>query len=221
MFCHRCGVEVQPKQRFCGDCGVSLTGVTDPTEELVRPARPTTPPADLPANRPSITDQLPVTQAVTGVVPSVTRSRRHGPAKRVYDFASDEPDDITHPTVRPAAATAPAPPVRTTPVARPAPVTAEQVTTEQPRPVATGQRTTEMPVIDPNDLRGIRFRFGVVTGTSVVAALVALVGVFANTISIATDSSAPAFEVGDWLVGDLGSNLRVAGLIGIGALLVG
>ena len=92
MFCHRCGVEVQPKQRFCGDCGVSLSGVTDPTEELIRPSPARA--AD-PLITPSLTDQLPVTQAVTGVVPTVTHSRRRGAPKQVYDFASDEPDDIT------------------------------------------------------------------------------------------------------------------------------
>ena len=76
-------------------------------------------------------------------------------------------------------------------------------------------------MIDPQGLRRFRFRFGVVTGTSIVAAIVALVGVFANAITIATDATSPTFETGDWLVGDLGSNLQVAGLIGVGALLVG
>ena len=59
------------------------------------------------------------------------------------------------------------------------------------------------------------------TGTSIVAAIVALVGVFANVVTITTDATAPTFQTGDWLVGDLGSNLQVAGLIGVGALLVG
>lgn len=215
MFCHRCGVEVQPKQRFCGDCGVSLTGVTDPTEELIRPSSGR---AGDPLINASITDQLPVTQAVTGVVPAATRSPGDETPKGVYDFASDEPDDITHPTVRPPAAAPPA-------AARhPIAVTAQQVTAKYAPPTATGPQTAEMPLIDPNDvrgLRGFRFRFGVVTGTSIVAALVALVGVFANTITVTTDAISPTFEIGDWLVGDLGSNLQVAGLIGVGALLVG
>ena len=212
MFCHRCGVEVQPKQRFCGDCGVSLTGVTDPTKELIRP--PSFGPAD-PLIKPSITDQLPVTQAVTGVVPTATRPGRPGAPNGVYDFASDEPDDITGPTTRPEEATQPT--VARHPVAR----TAEQVTTRHVPPAPTGQKTSEMPVLDPEDLRRFRFRFGVVTGTSIVGALVALVAVFANTITITTDATSPTFETGDWLVGDLGSNLQVAGLIGVVALLVG
>ena len=59
------------------------------------------------------------------------------------------------------------------------------------------------------------------SGTAIVAAIVALVGVFANVATITTDATTPTFETGDWLVSDLGSNLQVAGLIGIGALLVG
>jgi hypothetical protein len=78
-----------------------------------------------------------------------------------------------------------------------------------------------MPIIDPQGLHRFRFRFGVVTGTSVVAAIVALVGLFANIATIATDATTPTFEIGDWGVDDLGSNLPAAGLIGIGALLVG
>ncbi|HWM19277.1 MAG TPA: zinc ribbon domain-containing protein [Ilumatobacteraceae bacterium] len=223
MFCHRCGVEVQPKQRFCGDCGVSLTGVTDPTQELIRPSAsapdplisPSTPSITSPSiTGPSITGQLPVTQAVTGVVPTVTRQR--DASKRVYDFASDVPDDITHPTERPAPAATP-PPVSRQRV----PVTAEQVTSAYARPAPTAATTAEMPLLDPEGLRRFRFRLGVVTGTSIVAAIVALVGVFANVVTITTDAVTPTFQTGDWLVGDLGSNLRVAGLIGVGALLVG
>ena len=215
MFCHRCGVEVQPKQRFCGDCGVSLIGVTDPTEELIRPS-----PAHAadPLISASFTDQLPVTQAVTGVVPSVAHSRRRGGPKQVYDFASDEPDDITHPTVRPA------PPIPPSPPRPPVVVTAEQVTAKYAAPAPTGPKTLQMPLIDPHDmgrLRRFRFRFGVVSGTAVVAALVAVVGVFANVTAISTDATSPTFDTGDWLVGDLGSNLQVAGLVGIAALLVG
>jgi hypothetical protein len=211
MFCHRCGVEVQPKQRFCGDCGVSLSGVTDPTKELLRP--PSFGPAD-PLIKPSLTDQLPVTQAVTGVVPTVNRSRRRGTPNAVYDFASDEPDDITHPTTRPAE-------VQSTATRQPVARTAEQVTTRHVRPAPAGQKTSEMPVVDPADLRRFRFRFGVVTGTAIVGALVALVGVFANAITITTDATSPTFEIGDWLVGDLGSNLQVGGLIGVVSMLVG
>jgi hypothetical protein len=212
MFCHRCGVEVQPKQRFCGDCGVSLTGVTDPTEELIRPSSARA--AD-PLIGPSFTDQLPVTQAVTGVVPSVASSRRRGAPKQVYDFASDEPDDITHPTVRPA------PPVPASPARPPIAVTADQVTAKYAPPAPPGPKTLQMPLIDPEGLRRFRFRFGVVSGTAVIAALVALVGVFANVASITTDAASPTFETGDWLVSDLGSNLQVAGLLGIAAVLVG
>ena len=205
---------MQPKQRFCGDCGVSLTGVTDPTEELIRPSPARA--AD-PLINSAFTDQLPVTQAVTGVVPSVASSRRRGAPKQVYDFASDEPDDITHPTVRPA------PPVPASPARPPVAVTAEQVTAKYAPPAPTGTRTLEMPLIDPHEmgLRRFRFRFGVVSGTAVVAAVVALVGVFANVTSIATDATSPTFETGDWLVSDLGSNLPVAGLVGIAALVVG
>ena len=65
-----------------------------------------------------------------------------------------------------------------------------------------------MPIIDPQELRRYRFRFGVVTGTSIVAAIVALVGVFATLATIATDATTPTFETGDWLVDDLGSNLQ-------------
>ena len=70
-------------------------------------------------------------------------------------------------------------------------------------------------------MRRFRFRFGVLSGTAVVAAVVAVVGVFANVASITTDATSPTFETGDWLVGDLGSNLQFAGLVGIAALLVG
>jgi hypothetical protein len=38
MECHRCGAEVRPTQRFCDQCGTSLRGVTDATEEMPRPA---------------------------------------------------------------------------------------------------------------------------------------------------------------------------------------
>jgi hypothetical protein len=37
MVCHRCAAEVRPSQRFCDQCGASLRGVTDETEELRRP----------------------------------------------------------------------------------------------------------------------------------------------------------------------------------------
>jgi hypothetical protein len=217
MFCHRCGVEVLPKQRFCGDCGVSLTGVTDPTQELIRPspagaADPLITGSNTGSITGSITGQLPVTQAVTGVVPGITRQREA--PKGVYDFASDEPDDITHPTTRPS------PPAPAAP-RRAVPAVAEPVTTRHVPTAPSGTQTAEMPLIDPQGLRRFRFRFGVVTGTAVVAALVALVGVFANAVTITTDATAPTFETGDWLVGDLGSNLQVAGLIGVAALLVG
>jgi hypothetical protein len=220
MFCHRCGVEVQPKQRFCGDCGVSLTGVTDPTQELSRPPTAGPDPLINPSITPSITEQLPVTQAVTGVVPTATR-QRDAPSQ-VYDFASDVPDDITHPTARPAPTAPSARPPSAPPAARNrVPVTAEQVTAAYARPAPTAAKTAEMPIIDPQGLRRFRFRFGVVTGTSIVAAIVALVGVFATLASIATDATTPTFQTGDWYVDDLGSNLQFAGLIGVGALLVG
>ncbi len=32
MRCHACEVDVDPQQAFCNHCGVSLRGVTDPTE---------------------------------------------------------------------------------------------------------------------------------------------------------------------------------------------
>jgi hypothetical protein len=229
MFCHRCGVEVQPRQRFCGDCGAPLAGVPEPG-------------VGAGAGRvdPGFTDELPVTQAVTGVVPSILGTGRSGGARGVYDFAADEPDDITAPAgipaehprwlhaapaappPPPAPAPAPAPAVTIAPAAPvPRTVTTPVITTEQPSVTSpTAATTAEMPVYAPPADR-FRFRFGVVTGTSIVAAILTLVGAYANTISIATDASAPTFATGDWLVGDLGSNLDIAGVIAAVALLAG
>ena len=50
-------------------------------------------------------------------------------------------------------------------------VTAEQITAAYAPPAPTGPKTAQMPLIDPHDMRRFRFRFGVVTGTGVIAAL--------------------------------------------------
>ena len=78
-----------------------------------------------------------------------------------------------------------------------------------------------MPIIDPQGLRRFRFRFGVVTGRASSPRSSPSSGCSPPSPRIATDATTPTFETGDWLVGDLGSNLQFAGLIGVGALLVG
>ena len=158
MFCHRCGVEVQPKQRFCGDCGVSLTGVTDPTEELIRPSPARA--AD-PLISSSFTDQLPVTQAVT-------RSRAFrrplaSAAARPSRSTTSRPTSPTTSPIRPCALrhrsrrALPAPRSRSPPTRSPP---------STPPPAPTGPQTLQMPMIDPHEgrLRRFRFRFGVVSG---------------------------------------------------------
>jgi hypothetical protein len=151
-------------------------------------------------------------------------------AAELYDFASDEPDDLTAAMSPPAtspstsAGSAPSPAVAPA-VTAPTPITTPTsvVTADRPRPGTTTDVIEIVPYGTDDHLETNLppFRLGVTASVALLAAVATVVSVFANVVSISTDAVDPEFAVGEWQVDDFGTNLAGAGLLTVVALVVG
>ena len=242
MFCNRCGTEARLGQKFCAECG----GPLEPTVEATQPIAVVD---DTGGNDqlpdPPATAELPVTvdlpappgggaddaagddgdpgnendaddeddeddedddTSSTGPMPAPVG------APQLYDLALDEPDLLRD---TPAA-----------PVAGPSPSAGTSGATTT---VVAGTATDQLPpataplLSDPPEGTGALggFRIGVVSGLGLVAGMTALFGMFTRVIAIRTDARTPAFDTGDWLVADLGTNLPGAMIVALVVLLAG
>jgi hypothetical protein len=229
MVCHRCGVGVRPSQRYCDQCGASLQGVTDATEELPRP-----PLYDFAADPDDLTSEptaaVAAATAVSTVAPAATSDvltatpAVRGGAGSLATTRVDSPTPIAEPAVAPPTF-APPDPGRTPvePIVAVAPDTAEHAagSTKDRRK----DRTVELPlvVLDVDEHGRIRrrFRVGPLLVLALLAAVGAAVAAVATIVSIDTDAVAPTFATGDWTLADLGSNLSAALLVAAAGLTVG
>ncbi|MCU0259747.1 MAG: zinc ribbon domain-containing protein [Ilumatobacteraceae bacterium] len=166
MFCNRCGALVSEGQRFCAECGHSLAGITDPTEAVE-----TVPPA------PAAASAAPL------------------PPPALYDFASDEPDDLT----------------------------AVMLATDQPTPVdpvpVTGATTDQLPLVASEPAS--RAAAPAVLPLAVLTAILTVVAATFTILEVSTDLAAPTFEVGSWRASTFASNLPVAAFVAVGAMAIG
>jgi hypothetical protein len=229
MVCHECGKPVQPGQRFCGNCGAELRGITDPTEvigtvetgssDAADPSGPV-PPAPAPAE-PTPTESWvgddPV-WAATGAIP-VTDD-----VLRTSDLPATEP-----------VATGPAPawPLDQLPDAT-GDVDVWAPTSEAYGPQPAPSLTAEMPTVAVQHTVAAppghrpRLRINTVTGLGVITAIAGLIGSFTVAVSIEsdtrlipTDTMPPTFRTGTWFIDDFADNLSVAVLIAAVLAVVG
>jgi hypothetical protein len=211
MECHACGKTVAPEQRFCGNCGVSLRGVTDPTAALPVAPGSGERPHEWTDDDPkwAATGKVPVTapppsSGVTASLPAtepVPRTPAGSALDAIPDAAPPDTDDVWAVASESYSASSTG-------------WVAEPVTASPPH-------TAEMPampilVAPPRP----RFQFGVLTLTAVVTALVGLVASFTTAVSVEsdqrlvlTDKTPPAFRTGRWLIDDLAGNMSIAVLI--------
>lgn len=197
VTCNECGADVSDQHRFCRICGAAL------------PERPDTDPTDT-----DPTDTAPTDTAGAEFAPPAAGALVTGePA--TGELASGElviietdpvtaDDDITVPILY-------------------------DLADDEPDLVAVPQqRTEQFPVVapislvDPTDPSLARPpRIGVVAILGTLTGIVALVGMFPRVVAVRTDSSAPTFPTGDWLVADVGTNLPGALIVALVSLLVG
>lgn len=217
MQCHSCGKPVETGQRFCGNCGASLHGVTDATEVVAEIAGDT---ASVPVTEPDEagwSDDDPV-WAATGAIPvtgaaeplrttdlPATEPVATGPATAWP--LSDLPDATSQVDVWAASNT---PPAGYLP-----PSTAEMPTVA----------VAPVPMAPPP---GSRIRLGAVTFFGLLAAVAGLLGSFSVAVKVEsdvrlvpTDAMPPTFRTGTWYLDDFADNLSVAVLIAVVLMVVG
>jgi hypothetical protein len=221
MVCHECGKPVEPNQRFCGNCGASLRGITDRTE-VVAEIVDADGPVDLTPGEPEAgwSDDDPV-WAATGAVP-VT-----GAAEPLHttDLPATEPVLAPVPPMEPPAWTLGDLPDAT----REVDVWAASAERHGP-PTSTAEMpiaTTAIPAAGTMPARP-RARFGAVTFLGLLAAIAGLLGSFSVAVSVEsdtrlvpTDTMPPTFRTGSWYVDDFADNLSVGVLIAAVLVVVG
>jgi hypothetical protein len=213
MVCHRCGVGVRPSQRYCDQCGASLQGVTDATEELPRP-----PLYDFASDPDDVTEEEPTTPAAA----VLTASAAHAGARSALVTTPVNGSTTVEESAEAAQSFAPPDPGRT-PVQPLAAVPADTTRHTGDRSKA---RTVELPLVvldvdDDGRIRRHRLRIGPLLVLAFLAAVGAAVAAVATVVSIDTDAVAPTFATGDWTLADLGSNLSAALLVTAAGLAVG
>ncbi len=249
MECPACGRRVESGDRFCNGCGTSLQGVTDTTQIVAvvdePETSPTTPPraADETANDDEHSDQAPdepdlartelitidtddenwsdePAWAATGSIP--TTDPATGP-----DATSTATGDLP--------ATEPITEVWMERVADEPPATTPYDFTEREPVAVTGEleaqahATATMPVVPAATTPPTpRFGFNLILLISIVTGAVALVALFADILTITsdtrlvqTDDTPPDFRTGTWILDDLADNMSIAGLIAIVAMVAG
>lgn len=214
MLCHECGKAVEPDQRFCGNCGASLRGITDRTEvvaEIVDADE--TEAGTVGEPEPGWSDDDPV-WAATGAVPVLTT-----------DLPATEPVLAAVPVAEPPAWSLGDLPDAT----REVDVWASSAERYGP-PGSTAEMpaaTTAIPTAGAMPARP-RTRFGAVTFFGLLAAIAGLLGSFSVAVSVEsdarlvpTDTMPPTFRTGSWYVDDFADNLSVGVLIAAVLVVVG
>jgi hypothetical protein len=232
MQCHECGRTIQVGDRFCNGCGVSLAGVTEPTESV-----PTVPSAGgdrAETEQEPNTEQLPTTEhePTTEQLPQTELVEQvagdgWGDDDPVWAATGAVPlTDPTTATVSVATGELPS----TEPITE---VRMESVGSDPWSDVPTGAvaTTAQMPAAAPvtgTELPGHRFRFSAVTLLGIVGGVVLLLGMFSTIVEIAAserltigDDAPAAFRLGTWIADDLGDNVSIAGLIAALVMVVG
>lgn len=204
MVCPECGKAVESDQRFCNGCGAPLAGVTDATQPVDEVAG-----SDDPAD--SWVDHDPVWAPTAPAVPSGTATS---------ELPSTEP--VT--AVEMEAVEADAGPAQL-------PATPYDFTDDEPTTTAMPQTrtaTAEMPVVTAPARPDHHFRFSVVVFVAIVTAVVTLVAVFANIVTIESstrlqpvDDTPAWFGTGHWMLDDLADNLSITGLIAAISMVTG
>jgi hypothetical protein len=236
--CHECGRGFQVGDRFCTGCGISLAGVSEPTEAVpaitaepptaehpvVTPA-PVADPITDPITDDVVTGELPTTELVARVDEADADAEDWGDVDPVWAATgalpvvepattSDVDDLWSDPTPIGVVAPTPAP----APMTEPVPVTA-------PIPVTAAMPIAPAPVAAAVDHR---FRFTATTLLGLLGGIVLLVAMFASIVEVSSsapvvigDDAPAAFRLGTWIADDLGDNLSVAGLLAALSMVLG
>ena len=225
MRCHSCGTDVREGQKFCMECGASLRGVADVTGE-VPVVRPGTPPPDEPT-RPLTTPPPPPPPP-----PSTAGADDHTVPMAGTATGSV---DTTVPLAAtpPAAATDTTAPVGVTTAALAVPATRTHElrvieateapadrTGEVPAVIHTGEIVVGPPTVVPAQPAPARRRFRL-TALLLIAMLAAGATAVALLVTIIEVTPPPDGSVPEYAVNDFGTNNTIAGLIAIGAMVVG
>jgi hypothetical protein len=223
MQCHECGRSIEVGDRFCTGCGVSLAGVSEPTEVVpaVPPADPM--PADPVSAEPVDTTQLPATELV----------------ERVDEDPWGDDDPVWAPTGAVPQLDEPAPSAATGELPSTEPITEVWMEPAGPEtgadpwadvPTGAVPATAQMPVaaVAAPAVPGHRFRLTAVSLLGALGGVVLLVAVFATIVEITSnapltigDDAPSTFRLGTWIADDLGSNVSVAGLVAALLMVVG
>jgi hypothetical protein len=210
---------VQPDQRFCGNCGASLRGVTDPTAAVEAVDDPTVsdPTGADEAREAGWSDDDPV-WAATGAVPTVGAD-----PLRTTDLPATQPIAAEPPAASGWTLDALPDATGTVDVWAPA---SEGYGAPAPSMTAEMPTVAVAPMAPPPDQR--RVRFTAVTVFGVLAAAAGLIGSFTVAVSIEsdtrlipTDTMPPTFRTGTWYLDDFADNLSVAVLIAAVLTVVG
>ena len=250
MECPQCGRRVEPGDRFCNGCGTSLEAVSDTTQAAatVDDAGEAPQPDASPRSDDGVTGEpdLARTELMTIVTgdddtgdeswseePSWAPTgslKATGPdteADRESAAASVETSDLP--------ATEPITEVWMERVAdQPPPTTPYDFTVREPVAItgeldAQAGATATMPVVPAGTASpASRFGFNLILLISIVSAVVALVAMFGNMLTITsdtrlvqTDDTPPDFRTGTWILDDLADNMSIAGLIAIATMVAG
>jgi hypothetical protein len=247
MECHVCSRQVESGDRFCNGCGTSLAGVTD-TTEMVDAVDESEGPGTAPntgliepagEQTEQTGDQADLEQQRTELLPTATTDDDDiWDAEPVWAAtgsmsATDAPDDAVAtgelPETQPITEVwMSAVPVDDEPTVTPYDLTARDDV------VITGQidvqptATAQMPIVPVVREAERGFRFTLVLLISLATGIVSLIALFANIISITSDTrlvqtadTPPGFRTGTWIVDDLADNLSIAGLIAVVLVVVG
>ncbi len=229
MYCPSCGHEVEDGQKFCQDCGRSLSGVTDATEALIITPSPE-PPAEFGSAQDDKTLVSPVPGGGDEQVPDVADL----PTREITPRAPiPDPDWATPTGDNPTITTGAAPP----PVVE-APAGVDFSATTQ-IPVQSGPNTTTMDVIPGGNTdefpavfdgsgdiheypRGRDpFKLKLVFVLAFFGAIATLMAAVADIIDIRTSAPVDGIATGIRTLDTLGTNLAVAGFFGATVMALG
>jgi hypothetical protein len=240
MRCPLCATEVSEHQKFCHDCGASLSTPAPDEANGAADGDDDTGPADTDSRSADTgfaseesagTDPVEIEAAATGPV-DVTDTELVEVAETTDGSAVTEPVELTATTeLAEVAAT-------TEPIATLGPPTAPADTTgyavpasepaETPVDVFAPPVTAEMPALfdGVGDLAEYPtprqpFRLRVIFLLALFGAAAMLMSILADVIDIRTTRPAPGITTGSRTLEDLGSNLGLAGFVGAAVMVVG
>ncbi len=230
MYCPSCGHEVEDGQKFCQDCGRSLSGVTEATEALKIMSSPEPPREFATSGHDDVTTVPPVLPGGDDDLPDLADL----PTREITPRAPiPEPDWATPTGDNPMITTgAPPPPVAGAPMG-------VDISWTTPLPVQSGSDTTTMDAVpdghtdefpavfdgsgDVHEYPQVRdpFKLKLVFVLAFFGAIAVLMAAVADVIDIRTSAPVDGIATGIRTLDTLGTNLAIAGFFGATVMALG